>query len=399
MDKTYTRSASKKMWGSAQFQLILLSLLMTLSFNVRSQTLPRPDHIIIIIEENQPNALVLGSSAAPYINQIAADSDAVTFTKFYAIEHPSQGNYLDMFAGGNQGVLDDNLPANYPFTTPNMARELLDKGLSFITYSQDLPNTGSDVVASSVGSYVRKHNPVTNWVGTGLNQVPDTVNQPFTNFPTDFSKLPTVCYVVPNEDSDMHNGSVFSTPSTITIGDYWMKQHLSNLLNWVKNNNALFIYTFDEDDGFANNNIPTVFYGPMVKGGTCATHYTLFSLLRTIEDMYGLGHAGAAASATPITDVWKTTSTGINSIDASASLQVYPNPASSLIRFDGSKLTDASGEIIITDLTGRTICQYTMPASKRLELSTTDYPSGLYFFHFAQNGQTSQTGKFAVSHQ
>ena len=399
MSKKYTLSVRK---NAPRTLFAFISLLCLLSFfanDLKAQTLPRPDHIIIIIEENQPNALVLGSSAAPFINQIAADSDAVTFTKFYAIEHPSQGNYLDMFAGGNQGVLDDNLPANYPFTTPNMARELLDKGLSFITYSQDLPNTGSDVVASSVGSYVRKHNPVTNWVGTGLNQVPDTVNQPFTNFPTDFSKLPTVCYVVPNEDSDMHNGSVFSTPSTITIGDYWMKQHLSDLMTWIKNNNALFIYTFDEDDGFANNNIPTVFYGPMVKGGTCTTHYTLFSLLRTIEDMYGTGHAGAAASATPITDVWKTTSTGINSIEASSSLQVYPNPASSVIRFDGSKLADASGDIIITDLTGRTIAQYSMPTSKKLELSTTDYPSGLYFYHFAQNGKTSLTGKFAVSHQ
>lgn len=365
-----------------------------------AQTMPRPDHIILIIEENQPNALVLGSSSAPYINALAHDSDAVTFTKFYALEHPSQPDYLDLFSGGNQGVLDDNLPANYPFTTPNMAYELLHHGYSFVTYSQDLPSIGFDGVSSSVGSYARKHNPVTNWVGTGANQVPDTVNQPFTAFPTDYSKLPTVSYVVPNEDSDMHNGSIFSNPSTITIGDFWMHEHLDSLLKWIKNNNALFIYTFDEDDGFQNNNIPTIFYGPMVKGGSCTTQYNLYSILRTIEDMYGISeHAGGAATATPITDVWKSSyASGVNTVEANGALRVSPNPANSAVSFDGSKLNDASGDIIITDVTGRIISQHAMPVSKKLTVNTGEYPAGLYFYHLSQ-GTSDQTGKFVVAHQ
>jgi hypothetical protein len=30
-----------------------------------------------------------------------------------------------------------------------------------------------------------------------------------------------------------------------------------------------------------------------------------YGILRTVEDMYGLAHAGASASAAPITNVWK----------------------------------------------------------------------------------------------
>jgi hypothetical protein len=388
MTKTYT------------LRIACLSLLLSLSVafinKATAQYLPRPDHIIMLIEENQPNSLIMGNaSVAPYINALAADTDAVVMTQFFAITHPSQPNYLDFFSGDNQGVLDDNLPANYPFTSPNLAYEVLNKGFSFITYSQDLPQEGSDAQSSTVGSYARKHNPVTNWIGTGMNQVPDTCNQMYTQFPLDYSTLPTISYVVPDEDSDMHNGSY---PTTCTAGDYWMHEHLDSLLKWVRNNNALFIYTFDEDDGFENNNIPTLFYGPMVKGGSCSTHYDFYSLLRTMEDMYSLGeHAGAAASAVDITDIWRVP-TGINSVIPNiATLQVYPNPASSAVSFDGSRLTDASGEISITDVTGRVISQYNMPLSKKLVVNTSEYTTGLYFYHFQHSAADVETGKFIVA--
>lgn len=386
-----------------KFDSVIISafVLFTMLFSqnyLHAQALPKPDHIIILIEENQPKSLVIGNTAAPYISQLANDSDAAVMTSFYGIEHPSQGNYLDLFSGSNQGVLDDNLPANYPFISPNMAYELLHKGYSFITYSQDLPSVGSDVQNSTVGSYVRKHNPVTNWVGTGPNQVPDTCNQPFFGyFPTDFSKLPTVCYVVPNEDSDMHNGTY---PTTVTAGDLWMHEHLDSLIKWIRNNNSLLIYTFDEDDGFQSNNIPTLFYGPMVKGGTYSTTYNLFSLLRTIEDMYSLGqHAGAAATNNPITDIWRSSATGIaNVTEGNAQVKLYPNPAANELTIDATQLVGTAGQIVITDIAGRIISQTLLPESKVLKLNTSSYTNGIYFYHLAQNNAT-QAGKFVVAHQ
>src|SRR5580692_189886 len=93
------------------------------------QTLPLPSHIVIIFEENYAYSQIIGSASAPHINALAADPNAAVFTQFYAIEHPSEPNYLDFFSGGNQGVTDDNLPSvdvpsTYPFTTPNLCAEL-----------------------------------------------------------------------------------------------------------------------------------------------------------------------------------------------------------------------------------------------------------------------------------
>ena len=83
---------------------------------------------------------------------------------------------------------------------------MIDAGLSYITYSEDLPVVGYD--GDSSGAYVRKHNPAANWMETGTNQIPEHANQPFTAFPSDYSKLPTVSIVIPNVNDDMHNGSI-----------------------------------------------------------------------------------------------------------------------------------------------------------------------------------------------
>jgi len=50
--------------------------------------------------------------------------------------------------------------------------------------------------------------------------------------------------------------------------------------------------------------VPTVFTGQPVKTGTYPERITHYSVLRTIEDMYGLTHLGAAGTATSITDAW-----------------------------------------------------------------------------------------------
>ena len=50
---------------------------------------------------------------------------------------------------------------------------------------------------------------------------------------------------------------------------------------------------------------PAIFYGAHVRAGTYSERTNHYGILRTVEDMYGLAHAGASAKATPITDVWK----------------------------------------------------------------------------------------------
>jgi hypothetical protein len=45
----------------------------------------------------------------------------------------------------------------------------------------------------------------------------------------------------------------------------------------------------------------------MVQAGRYEQRITHYNVLRTIEDLYGLSHAGASADAVPIIQIWKPT--------------------------------------------------------------------------------------------
>jgi acid phosphatase len=259
--------------------------------SVVSQTalaqVPKPAHVVVVIEENHGYSQIIGSSQAPYINTLA--TQGALFTKSYAVSHPSEPNYLALFSGSTQGIVDDSCP--HTFSAQSLESELIAAGKTFKGYSEGLPSVGSKTCTS--GAYARKHVPWTNF-SKDLN----SNNQPFTNFPTSFANLPTVAWVIPNLNDDMHDGSVQQ-------GDSWLQTNLLAYVTWAKNNNSLLIIQWDEDDGSAGNHIATIFVGPMVKPGTYSETINHYNILRTLEDMYGLPHLGNSAAAKAITDVWK----------------------------------------------------------------------------------------------
>jgi hypothetical protein len=79
-------------------------------------------------------------------------------------------------------------------------------------------------------------------------------------FPKDFSKLPSLSFVVPNEQDDMHDGS-------IAKGRCVAGKRISTHMQWAPYHNSLFIVTTDEDD-HTNNRIATIFTGANVIKGT-----------------------------------------------------------------------------------------------------------------------------------
>jgi phospholipase C len=250
-------------------------------------SIPAPAHVIVVMEENRGYAEIIGSGQAPYINTLA--TQGALFTNSFAITHPSQPNYLALFSGSKHGITDDSCP--HTFKGRSLESMLLAIGKTFKGYSEDLPGVGSMVC--SYGKYARKHAP---WTDFSRDLASD--NQSFSNFPSDFSKLPTVSWVIPNLDNDMHDGS-------IQQGDRWLQTNLMPYVTWAQNNNSLLIVQFDEDDGTSGNHIVTIFIGPMVRPGKYSEKINHYNVLRTIEDMYGLAHLGRTATAMPITDVWK----------------------------------------------------------------------------------------------
>src|SRR5581483_9715818 len=76
------------------------------------------DHVLWIVMENHSFGQIIGSSDAPYINQLAAQHGLAA--NFYAESHPSLPNYIAMTSGSTQGIADDDVPASHPLEVPSI---------------------------------------------------------------------------------------------------------------------------------------------------------------------------------------------------------------------------------------------------------------------------------------
>jgi phosphatidylinositol-3-phosphatase len=260
-------------------------------------TIPRFAHVVVVVMENKNYKAIIGRpDEAPYINKLAVGG--AVFSNSFAVAHPSEPNYLALFSGSTHGLSSDSCPQSFE-TEPNLGAELISAGLSFAGYSESMPSDGYTGCGRAVSlGYTRAHNP---WVD--FSNVPAASNVTFARFPADYKRLPTVSFVVPNLCHDMH----FCSRDR---GDHWIKVHLGGYASWALRHDSLLIITWDEDGtilrrGGDHNKIPTIFYGAHVRRGTYSERTSHYGILRTIEDMYGLPHAGASARASPITNVWK----------------------------------------------------------------------------------------------
>ncbi|GAA5114827.1 alkaline phosphatase family protein [Pseudonocardia adelaidensis] len=244
---------------------------------------PRPDHVVIVVLENEEQGEVMDE--APFLASLAAAGTSLT--DMHAETHPSQPNYLALFSGDTQGVSDDDCPRSFP--GPSLGGELLAAGLTFAAYSEDLPEAG--FTGCRHEGYARKHAPWANFT-----DVPEQLHQPLTAMPTDFARLPTVSFVIPNLCHDMHD-------CPVAQGDAWMREHLGDYATWARTHNSLLLVTFDESEshGDPNNHIATIAVGQGVTQGPDPEHADHYSLLRTLQELYALPPLGHSADAAPLT--------------------------------------------------------------------------------------------------
>ncbi|MFJ2648070.1 alkaline phosphatase family protein [Streptomyces sp. NPDC087420] len=277
--------------GAAGLAAASLGLWAATGSTAQAAALPAPDHVVVVVMENHAYSQVVGSSGAPYLNNTLKAGGA-TLTQSFGLTHPSEPNYYMLFSGSNQGRTDDGCVKVGSLSAPNLASELIGAGKTWASYNESLPSQGSTTCGS--GDYAQKHNP---WFG--FSNVPTSTAKTMTQFPTDYTTLPKVSFVVPNLCSDMHDCSV-------STGDTWIKNKLGAYASWAKTHNSMLVVTFDEDNKLSGNRIPTLFYGQHVTpGSSVATTYNHYNVLRTLEDLAGLtAHAGNAASASAVTGIW-----------------------------------------------------------------------------------------------
>jgi hypothetical protein len=249
---------------------------------------PRFDHIVVAVMENHSYGQILDSGQAPFLDSLAATGAVLIHS--YAVTHPSEPNYLALFSGSTHGLSDDSCPHSY--RGPNLAAASIAAGKTFTGYSEGLPSIG--FTGCSSGLYARKHNP---W--SDFPALASSLNQPMTSFPSDPTRLPTVSFVIPNLDNDMHDGS-------ISQGDQWLRTHLGGYADWASTHNSLLIITADEDDTGHHNHIPTILVGAHVKPGPSPVRVDHYDILRTILESLNLPTFEQAATAKPLTVIWST---------------------------------------------------------------------------------------------
>ena len=247
----------------------------------------RPDHVVVVVLENKHRSSVAGSSRAPYLNKLA--KQGANMTRSFGVTHPSQPNYFALFSGSTHGVRSNTCPQRFK-KAQNLGSQLHRAGLSFTGYAESLPKTG--FTGCGQGRYQRKHNP---WVN--FDNLPRSTNQPFSTFPHDYRKLPTVAFVSPNMCHGMHDCS-------IRIGDRWMSKHFDRYAQWAKQNNSWLIVTFDENAGGKAHTIFTILIGAGIRPGRYPERMNHYTLLRTIEKAYGLQPLSHADKVRPLSTIW-----------------------------------------------------------------------------------------------
>jgi hypothetical protein len=274
---------------------------------------PRFDHVVIVVEENHSATQV---QTAPYLTQLAGRS--AQFTNSHAVTHPSEPNYLALWSGSTHKLTNDSCPHTY---RGSLGEQLLTAGRTVSTYQESMPSPG--YTGCTAGLYARKHNPLANFTATAGA----AHNQPFTAWPTDFTKLPDVSLVVPNLADDMHNG-------TVAAGDLWLQTNIGPYEQWTATHNSLLIVTWDENDGSVGNQILTLFAGAGVRAGSYPEPITHYNVLHTVEAAFGLPLLGPAAA--PVSDAWTATPTPSPTPSGTPTVGPSPSPTGQPVLFDAT---------------------------------------------------------------
>lgn len=268
--------------------------------------LPAFKHIFVIVLENKEYDQVSGSASAPYFNALAQQYGLAV--NYYGIVHPSLPNYFALTGGSTFGITSNCTDCTVAQT--NLVDQLEATGKSWKAYIESMPSPC--YVGDAPPLYRQKHNPFIYY--DSVRNDPARCNKivPFTQFAIDAqaNALPDYVWITPNMCDDSHD-------CPASASDAWLATWIPHILNsqaW-KDNGLLFI-TYDEGDTKRvittsccqqgnGGQVATLVISPLSKPGyQSLVAYDHYSLLRTIEDAWGLPELGQAACdcAPPMAD-------------------------------------------------------------------------------------------------
>ena len=322
-----------------------------------SASLPPIKHVFIIIGENESESTSFGaSSPAPYLARTLT-SEGAYLQNYYATGHASLDNYIAMVSGqapnpstsADCGTFAD-FPADvmtagqengsgcvYPTDVPTIMSQLDTAGLSWRGYMDSMgldptresatcghPAVGAPDLTEAkettppYDQYATRHDPFVYFhyvIDNAVECNADVVN--LSQLPTDLtsaSTTPNYVFITPGLCDDGHDSS--GCPPGETGG---LPQFDQFLQTWVPRilaspayqQDGMLIVTFDESVGdnsfccgesagpsgsaFGGGVVGAVALSRYITPGTVSmTKYNHFSMLGTVEDLFGLSRIGEA---------------------------------------------------------------------------------------------------------
>ena len=315
------------------------------------------DHVVVLTEENE-NAATTFADNSPAVYLKSLRSKGVFLPNYYGIGHVSLDNYIAMVSGQlpqPATMADCSGLSLWTCVQPqaaqgggaNLADQLEKAGLSWKSYQDGTstpcfhaPYVAGDTTAdpyqgnSTTGgkNYADRHNPFIYFPNVIGNQKRCEAHQrPIADLATDLrhTSLPAFSFITPDTCNDGHdNPCAGRTVGGLTTADAWLKATVPPLLAYLAKHNGLLVLNFDEG-GFpsspqqvlaapgdftcqtcaslgAGGRTGAILVSPRLpQGRVVTTGYDHYSLLRTIEDSFGMGeHLNQAANAAPMTDAF-----------------------------------------------------------------------------------------------
>lgn len=287
------------------------------------------DHVLIVVLENQDYESAMKNDLLKSLAQKGA-----VFSSFGNLYHYSYPSYLAMIAGSDFGIHKPLLLSDRQRTFNDDAehRTIADL-LNWKNYAEDYPaspGATKPFLDNRRGRYVRKHVPFLsfrsvqtksfhNVVGVDTHDQNNAFVTDIGNFIADPLKnpLPEYIFYSPNLDDDGHDPTSDPQAGLKKSGD-WLRTFLTTWMHfddktWLPKDDplkrTLVIVTYDESEGdHKPERIYTVFLGDMIKPQEVTAAYDHYSVLRTIEDNFGLDplhKESGDGTASIITGIWK----------------------------------------------------------------------------------------------
>jgi hypothetical protein len=252
--------------------------------------------VFVVMMENKEYGQIIGSGDAPYTNRLA--DRYASLTRMYGIRHPSLPNYLATIGGSTFGV-SSNCTSCDGIRSQSFADQLEGTGVSWRAYMEGMPSACFRGATS--GRYVKRHNPFAYFRDVyGDNSCKRVVPADKLDDHARVGKLGDFNWITPDQCHNTHDCDV-------RTGDRYLSHLIPKLLDWT-GPRGFVVLTYDEGSSGAGccgnargGRIATVLAGPGVRRGADVSQpYTLYSLLRSLEDVFGVGHlkeAGCSCAA------------------------------------------------------------------------------------------------------